>query len=117
MTASGGIPTSCARERSSAWTSGQGLLAGSTKSVPVAIGMPARHACCVRRIVRAPLHRRGLALGSALRAASNFEQTAGRVEDRALLRHCPVEAGRSEEHTSELQSLMSISYAVFCLQK
>src|SRR3546814_6880703 len=24
---------------------------------------------------------------------------------------------RSEEHTSELQSLMSISYAVFCLQK
>src|SRR3546814_9157738 len=26
-------------------------------------------------------------------------------------------AGRSEEHTSELQSLMRISYAVFCLQK
>src|SRR3546814_6136259 len=25
--------------------------------------------------------------------------------------------GRSEEHTSELQSLMSITYAVFCLQK
>src|SRR3546814_8201187 len=28
-----------------------------------------------------------------------------------------VEAGRSEEHTSELQSLMRISYAVFCLTK
>src|SRR3546814_8297578 len=27
------------------------------------------------------------------------------------------EAGRSEEHTSELQSLMRISYAVFCLNK
>src|SRR3546814_5989099 len=26
-------------------------------------------------------------------------------------------AGRSEEHTSELQSLMRISYAVFCLKK
>src|SRR3546814_9892723 len=26
-------------------------------------------------------------------------------------------AARSEEHTSELQSLMRISYAVFCLQK
>src|SRR3546814_944646 len=26
-------------------------------------------------------------------------------------------AGRSEEHTSELQSLMRISYAVFCLEK
>src|SRR3546814_5167044 len=32
----------------------------------------------------------------------------------------PVENGnsvRSEEHTSELQSLMRISYAVFCLKK
>src|SRR3546814_3063052 len=27
------------------------------------------------------------------------------------------EEGRSEEHTSELQSLMRISYAVFCLKK
>src|SRR3546814_4771941 len=33
-----------------------------------------------------------------------------RVEDA-------VAAGRSEEHTSELQSLMRISYAVFCLKK
>src|SRR3546814_1418513 len=33
---------------------------------------------------------------------------------RALKKkHCP----RSEEHTSELQSLMRISYAVFCLKK
>src|SRR3546814_6497986 len=29
----------------------------------------------------------------------------------------PARAGRSEEHTSELQSLMRISYAVFCLKK
>src|SRR3546814_1080283 len=28
-----------------------------------------------------------------------------------------IEAKRSEEHTSELQSLMRISYAVFCLKK
>src|SRR3546814_6710502 len=28
-----------------------------------------------------------------------------------------AEIGRSEEHTSELQSLMRISYAVFCLKK
>src|SRR3546814_6828028 len=27
------------------------------------------------------------------------------------------QAGRSDEHTSEIQSLMSISYAVFCLKK
>src|SRR3546814_978156 len=31
-----------------------------------------------------------------------------------LVRRC---ADRSEEHTSELQSLMRISYAVFCLKK
>src|SRR3546814_7723308 len=28
-----------------------------------------------------------------------------------------IAGGRSEEHTSELQSLMRISYAVFCLKK
>src|SRR3546814_1562074 len=33
---------------------------------------------------------------------------------RRLLR---IDVGRSEEHTSELQSLMRISYAVFCLKK
>src|SRR3546814_4084591 len=30
---------------------------------------------------------------------------------------CSLSARRSEEHTSELQSLMRISYAVFCLKK
>src|SRR3546814_4612573 len=34
--------------------------------------------------------------------------------DRARRPACP---SRSEEHTSELQSLMRISYAVFCLKK
>src|SRR3546814_2518870 len=33
------------------------------------------------------------------------------------IRIAPVAAARSEEHTSELQSLMRISYAVFCLKK
>src|SRR3546814_2429496 len=36
---------------------------------------------------------------------------ACRLSDAADIR------GRSEEHTSELQSLMRISYAVFCLKK
>src|SRR3546814_8749446 len=31
--------------------------------------------------------------------------------------HQLIPSGRSEEHTSELQSLMRISYAVFCLKK
>src|SRR3546814_4890779 len=39
--------------------------------------------------------------------------------DAATLRveFAPVAEERSEEHTSELQSLMRISYAVFCLKK
>src|SRR3546814_7434170 len=32
-------------------------------------------------------------------------------------RHVVFRLSRSEEHTSELQSLMRISYAVFCLKK
>src|SRR3546814_5714697 len=32
-------------------------------------------------------------------------------------RHYVILHGRSEEHTSELQSLMRLSYAVFCLKK
>src|SRR3546814_8428207 len=36
--------------------------------------------------------------------------------DAAIL-HGDVLPARSEEHTSELQSLMRISYAVFCLKK
>src|SRR3546814_6016673 len=35
----------------------------------------------------------------------------------AMLSSVAVEHTRSEEHTSELQSLMRISYAVFCLKK
>src|SRR3546814_7859813 len=37
--------------------------------------------------------------------------------DRSLVYRWRRELGRSEEHTSELQSLMRISYAVFCLKK
>src|SRR3546814_8600345 len=38
-------------------------------------------------------------------------------DQAALDRHFASEHIRSEEHTSELQSLMRISYAVFCLKK
>src|SRR3546814_5454937 len=41
---------------------------------------------------------------------------AAHVQPCALLPHQGLDA-RSEEHTSELQSLMRISYAVFCLKK
>src|SRR3546814_3242933 len=37
--------------------------------------------------------------------------------DPPLIPGDSIERARSEEHTSELQSLMRISYAVFCLKK
>src|SRR3546814_4251496 len=50
-----------------------------------------------------------------------FQQLDGRmaVDVKILLRrhHACRDGHRSEEHTSELQSLLRISYAVFCLQK
>src|SRR3546814_4622934 len=42
---------------------------------------------------------------------------AAPLSDRASPPRRQKDAGRSEEHTSELQSLMRISYAVFCLKK
>src|SRR3546814_2967018 len=38
------------------------------------------------------------------------------IRDRHAPHRQDNRGGRSEEHTSELQSLMSISYAVFCLK-
>src|SRR3546814_4712818 len=40
-----------------------------------------------------------------------------RIGRRAIGGPVPVDDPRSEEHTSELQSLMRIPYAVFCLKK
>src|SRR3546814_4880033 len=61
-----------------------------------------------------------------LRDRRHRDDVVWRVAGRATSRRCvAVLAGarrhggldRSEEHTSELQSLMRISYAVFCLKK
>src|SRR3546814_9169612 len=57
----------------------------------------------------------------AYATASAAERNSGSVTISskgvpARFRSMPLE-DRSEEHTSELQSLMRISYAVFCLQK
>src|SRR3546814_1385199 len=45
-------------------------------------------------------------------------QRRGRARAQCLVERALLDAEqRSEEHTSELQSLMRISYAVFCLKK
>src|SRR3546814_2083542 len=56
-------------------------------------------------------------------AAARARHGADRACRRGALRRSPAgcervaNSRRSEEHTSELQSLMRISYAVFCLKK
>src|SRR3546814_1344792 len=44
-------------------------------------------------------------------------RAGGRISAARLARLVEAIRARSEEHTSELQSLMRISYAVFCLKK
>src|SRR3546814_1004389 len=51
-----------------------------------------------------------------VQARRGLGQDNGRRFNKASAAHYPG-PGRSEEHTSELQSLMRISYAVFCLKK
>src|SRR3546814_2975732 len=55
----------------------------------------------------------------ALRQARSLDELAGRKPVGFMLNQQAegFEPGRSEEHPSELQSLMRISYAVFCLKK
>src|SRR3546814_6853117 len=73
---------------------------------------------CTRRAATRPL--RGGARGTQIDAALatigrlalvDLEASGGHDQLAELLE------SRSEEHTSELQSLMRISYAVFCLKK
>src|SRR3546814_1581232 len=58
---------------------------------------------------------------SASMSRCNWVAVSGTSRKNSMLAMRPSLAskrtGRSEEHTSELQSLMRISYAVFCLKK
>src|SRR3546814_9991674 len=58
-------------------------------------------------------------LASAIAVLNDFDPSVKTsVDEKALYRVSKlVETFRSEEHTSELQSLMRNSYAVFCLKK
>src|SRR3546814_8907202 len=64
-------------------------------------------------------------IASAVQPAKQWKRTARsptRIDRLAFPSACAghrhmAKSPRSEEHTSELQSLMRISYAVFCLKK
>src|SRR3546814_4099113 len=63
-----------------------------------------------------------IAVDDMIRLANGFDFTpttelASKVLVRKAIAAKAVIAARSEEHTSELQSLMRISYAVVCLKK
>src|SRR3546814_9512729 len=87
--------------------------------------VPADH----RRPFRRQLWQADRRAGKSLQRMSHLRQVLPRSVQpsagRLLLQQrqfgdCPQRLGaeeRSEEHTSELQSLMRISYAVFCLKK
>src|SRR3546814_3890289 len=49
--------------------------------------------------------------------SESLKDSMGVINNRVIDTLLPMNMGRSEEHTSELQSLMRISYAVFCLKK
>src|SRR3546814_8685623 len=57
-----------------------------------------------------------LALGMLTAMKRGFDLLAEHKGITMNLASIPPEDPRSEEHTSELQSLMRISYAVFCLK-
>src|SRR3546814_2250466 len=50
-------------------------------------------------------------------ASTKMIGTSARSSNNSIEKDARPTADRSEEHTSELQSLMRISYAVFCLKK
>src|SRR3546814_4532213 len=57
------------------------------------------------------------AISGPLGLISDVRQGRGGFGRHGALRASQAADFRSEEHTSELQSLMRISYAVFCLKK
>src|SRR3546814_3552283 len=62
-------------------------------------------------------HQPGFQPGALERAADDRMDSAARHRRGRDFRLVCITPWRSEEHTSELQSLMRISYAVFCLKK
>src|SRR3546814_8125176 len=82
----------------------------------------------VRRVTQEAIAPRAPAVASVAREVSRGhahaaatrpvvpDDAAGKIGGRVVPR-ASAQTRRSEEHTSELQSLMRISYAVFCLKK
>src|SRR3546814_9730739 len=93
-----------------------------TSRAPAEIGMSLEEVDTPALLIDLDALERNLA-----RMARAVEGSGARLRPHSKTHKSPVIAGRqmalgavgvrSEEHTSELQSLMRISYAVFCLKK
>src|SRR3546814_3729298 len=66
--------------------------------------------------VRGQVLTRAATIASELQVSVELQTTGDRGEHRLLVNPDGTITRRSEEHTSELQSLMRTSYAVFCLK-
>src|SRR3546814_10237131 len=69
------------------------------------------HMSVLANLIEAPTRVLGVSRAEATERAEKYLGKVGLAEKRDEF------PARSEEHTSELQSLMRISYAVFCLKK
>src|SRR3546814_3624277 len=78
------------------------------KQVPYAAPLPASSYCEQKQL-------RFVGHDSGKRESDNVLPLPRQAQPHPRHRH--QSGARSEEHTSELQSLMRISYAVFCLKK
>src|SRR3546814_7824744 len=78
-----------------------------------AVGRDHQHGGADHLVVEVDRHHRIGAYGRGLCGHVLEGMLLGTTQDLLVA----AGASRSEEHTSELQSLMRISYAVFCLKK
>src|SRR3546814_1360988 len=76
--------------------------------------LPSLHECFAQPVDGPKIADMKLAITAVVRVGSESLVRLHRLEQRKDIIEGP---DRSEEHTSELQSLMRISYAVFCLKK
>src|SRR3546814_6053112 len=85
-----------------------------TSSLPFVLSL-SKHGPSFRRSTKRTALRQAQGERSLVRFKTRSQMTLRMPAEWAP--HDAVWIGRSEEHTSELQSLMRISYAVFCLNK
>src|SRR3546814_3844235 len=104
---------------------GGALRQNAARHAEAVAGFPCRRQCgalSVEGVRRQPLRfhqgtERCQRAASAVEARADAGRRQPRRARRARICRKIFPAERSEEHTSELQSLMRISYAVFCLKK